>query len=79
MAKVQVRLKMRGIQKILRDAQPTVAEIGKQIADAAGPGFEMVERPQEFTGRVYVQTANRDGAKRQAESAVLERAMGSVR
>ncbi|AQX79647.1 hypothetical protein BWO91_06280 [Plantibacter flavus] len=79
MAKVQVRLKMRGIQKVLRDYQPELAKLGKEIADAAGPGFEMVERPQDFTARVYVQTANRDGAKRQAESAVLERAMGSVR
>lgn len=79
MARVQVKLKMRGVQKVLRDTQPRLAEIGQKIADAAGPGFEMVERPQEITARVYVQTADRNGARRQAESAVLERAMGSVR
>ncbi|HXH34329.1 MAG TPA: hypothetical protein VNJ54_07950 [Plantibacter sp.] len=79
MAKVEVKLKMRNIQKVLRDTQPQLADLGQRIADAAGPGFEMVERPQEITGRVYVQTADRNGAKRQAESAVLERALGSVR
>ena len=78
MPRVTVKLKMSGIQKTLREAQPAVTELAKGMANNAGEGFEAVARPSRVTARAYVQTTGRKGAKRQAEEAVLERALGSA-
>lgn len=81
MAKANVRLNMRGIRAVLK-SQPVESELARRaarIAAAAGPGFEMVVKPHKYTSRAFVQTDGRDGAKRQAEDAVLERALDAGR
>jgi hypothetical protein len=78
---VQVKLNIRGIREVLK-SQPVQSEVARRAsraAGAAGEGFEMVVKPHRYTSRAFVQTADSAGAKRQAEEAVLERALGAAR
>lgn len=79
MARIRVRLNIRGINAVLTSA-PVVSDLARRaerIAAAAGDGFEKSVNPTRRTARAYVRAADENGRKRQAESAVLERALGS--
>jgi hypothetical protein len=81
MANVIVILKLRGIQATLRSA-PVQAEVSRRaarVARVAGDGFAVVTKPHRYTSRAFVQTHGDEGAKRQAEDAVLQRALGAAR
>lgn len=79
MADVTVRLKIGGLNKLMRSAgvQAVVDREGRRMADAAGPNFEYVARNHRWTARGYVQPANPEGMREQRRNAVLERALGS--
>lgn len=81
MADVRVKLKISGVRAVLTSApvQSEVARRAARIAAAAGEGFEMVVKPHKYTSRAFVQTVDEAGDKRQAEEAVLERALGAGR
>lgn len=80
MADVRVRLKLKGLNQLMTSA-PVQAEVdraGRKIAAAAGDGFVYTYRkPHKWTARGFVQVNSEDGARRQAEDAVLERAMSA--
>lgn len=75
-----VRLSLPGLNAIMTApaVQATIDRIGRQMAGAAGDGFEYVSRPHPRTARGYVQTINARGRRRQAREAALERALGQV-
>lgn len=75
-----VKLNLAAINVIMTApaVQAKVDRIGRQMAAAAGDGFEYVSRPHPHTARGYVQTANARGRRRQAREAALERALGQV-
>lgn len=79
MANVTVKLKIRGVREVLKSGpvQSEIARRAKRIADAAGEGFSMVVKPHRYTARAFVQTDDDEGRKRQAEGAVLERALNA--
>ena len=81
MADVKVKLKIRGINKVMKSdpVQAEVARRAKRIANAAGLGFEAVVNPAKYTARAFVRTADFNGRKRQAEEAVLERSLDAGR
>jgi len=81
MADVKVKLKIRGINKVMKSdpVQAEVARRAKRMANAAGPGFESVVNPAKYTARAFVRTADFNGRKRQAEEAVLERSLDAGR
>lgn len=81
MANNNVRLNLRGLNAVMKSkpAQDLVDGLGKEIAAAAGDGFEYVRRPHPWTARGYVQTVSARARRRQAREAVLERAIGAVR
>ncbi len=76
---VSVRLNIRGINKIMTSPEVTaiVARRARMMAEQAGPDFEANIVPHKYTARAYVRAANAQGAKRQADEAVLERVLGS--
>lgn len=79
MAKATVKLNIRGINALMKSS-PVQAEVdaqGKRRAALAGDNFEYVPRPHRWTARGYIQPANYEGRKEQADNAVLERVMGS--
>lgn len=81
MARVKVKLNMRGVNATLK-SPPVQAEVSlraARIARAAGEGFQSVTKPHKYTSRAFVQTDGPEGAKRQAEGAVLERSMDAGR
>lgn len=81
MADVKVKLKLRGLNTLMK-SQPVQSDLAKRaarIAREAGPGFEAVVSPAKYTARAFVRTADNDGRRRQAESAVLERALDAGR
>lgn len=81
MANVRVKLNQRGVREVLKSS-PVQADISARAARAAragGPGIEAVTKPHRYTSRAFVQTADAEGRKRQAESAVLERALDAAR
>ena len=78
MAKVRVQLNLRGLNALMTSApvQRVVDAEGERMAAAAGDGFEYVsvgKRPSRRTARGYVQVDSVEGARRQADEAVLER------
>lgn len=79
MAKSGVVLNLKGINQVLTSA-PVVNDLrrrAQKIADAAGDGFESSVNPTKRTARAYVRTADAEGVRRQAESPVLEQALGA--
>lgn len=78
MANVRVRLRLRGLNELMRSS-PVQAEVdrrGREMAGRAGANFEYVASPHRWVARGFVQPANGDGAREQAKGAVLERALG---
>lgn len=81
MADVKVRLKIGGVRGLLRGSEAT-AEVARRVkrgAAAAGSGFEGVVKPHKYTARGYVQTADAEGRKREADQKVLLRALDAMR
>lgn len=74
---VRVKLKIRGVRALLRssEVQSDVAQRATRAARAAGPGFEAVVKPHKYTARAFVQTADDEGRKREAEEKVLNRVL----
>lgn len=81
MADVTVRLKIGGIRQVLRSAevQKEVARRAQRGAAAAGPGIEAVVKPHKYTARAFVQTADEEGRRREADGKVLNRALDAMR
>lgn len=81
MADVKVKLKIKGINAVMKSApvQSEVDRRAKRIADEAGDGFEYVARPHKWTARAFVQTNSRAGDLRQAKDNVLERSLDAGR
>lgn len=81
MANVTVKLRLRGLNILMKSdpVQSEVARRAQRIAAEAGEGFEAVVKPAKYTARAYVRTADATGRKRQAEEAVLERALDAGR
>lgn len=81
MAGVRVKLNLQGLNRLMRSApvQDLVDAIGEGMAEQAGEGFEYASSPHRYTARGYVQVASGEGARRQADEAVLERVIGSTR
>lgn len=79
MAKPKVKMNLPAVNMLMRSRpiQSALNARAERIAAAAGPGFEAVARPHKYTARAYVRTADEEGRKRQAESAVLERSLGA--
>ncbi len=80
MTGTRVKLKIRGIRKVLKGAGATreVARIAARGARDAGEGFGYVVKPGRYTARAFIQTEDGTGRKRQSDEAVLERVMGSL-
>lgn len=79
MAKPRVKLNLRGINKVLRAAQPEIDRVGKRMAGEAGEGFEYEAKPYKWwTARGFVQTKNDTdvGRARQAREHVLQKLLG---
>lgn len=75
MGTIKVKLNLRGLNAVMtsRGAQQEVRKHTQRMAASAGEGFEAVQNPHRWTARGYVQTADREGRKRQADQHVLER------
>lgn len=75
-----VQLSLPGINALMTSpqAQAIVNSLGRQVAAAAGDGFEYVARPHPRTARGYVQPTNARARRRQMRDAVLESALGQV-
>jgi len=81
-SKVRVQLKLKGLNALMTSApvQAEVDRVGRRIARSAGDGFAYSEaKPHKWTARGFVQTNSPEGARRQAEDAVLERAMSGAK
>ncbi|WP_162893224.1 hypothetical protein [Microbacterium halotolerans] len=88
MGDVRVRLKMSGINKVLKSepVQKLVDRTGERIADAAAAAapeasgdFEYERKPHKWTSRGFVQTGSARAMRAQKKHAVLERAVAQVR
>ena len=75
MAISDVRLNIAGVNELMRAQQPMVDAIGRRAAARAGRGFEYVPAPHRWTGRGYVQTADREGRIREANEKILLRTL----
>lgn len=75
-----VKLNLPGINALMTSppAQAIVDGLGRQMAAAAGDGFEYVARPHRYTARGYVQPINDRARRRQMRDVVLEQALGQV-
>jgi hypothetical protein len=81
MAKPKVKLNLRGINALMRSA-PVQAEVARRLqrgAAAAGEGFEAVVKPHQYTARGFVQTADAEGRRREADEKVLIQALDAMR
>ncbi|KTR77998.1 hypothetical protein [Microbacterium oxydans] len=83
MANVQVKLNLRALNQLMT-SEPVQREVdarGQRMAAAAGEGFEYSRssRRHPWVARGYVQVNSAEGARRQAEDAVLERSIDAGR
>ncbi|MDF2992086.1 MAG: hypothetical protein K0S37_2600 [Microbacterium sp.] len=76
-----VQLNLGAINAIMTSVpvQAAVDAVGREMAAAAGEGFEYASRPHRWMARGYVQTISARARRRQMKDAVLERALGAVR
>lgn len=72
----RVRLNMRGVNELLRRAQPKIDALGKKIAAGADGNYEYVSNEHRWTGRGHVQTADAETARHDAESHELLKSLG---
>lgn len=75
-----VKLNLRGINRLMTSpgVRRVAREKAQRMAASAGEGFEAVSRPHPWTAREYVQTADAEGRKRQADEHVLERVVSEA-
>lgn len=80
MSNLTVKLKLTGLNKLMRSA-PVQAEVnrrGARIAAAAGKKYRLVVRPHRYTARAYVEPV--EGAKiTDADQARLLRALDAAK
>lgn len=69
------KLVMKGVNKVLRDAQPQVNEATHRIAAAAGPGHRAVVYPHRWTARGFVEQVDDAQARRDPNGLSLLRAL----
>lgn len=81
MADVKVKLKIRGINAVMKSnpVQSEVARRAVRIAKAAGPGFEAVVNPAKYTARAFVRTTDDASRKAEAKDKTLTRALDAGR
>lgn len=78
MAKPKVTLKIGGIRKVLREAQPEVDRVASRKAAIGGDSLRVVSSPHRYTARAYIETKGLEGAKRQAREHILEQIVGGA-
>jgi hypothetical protein len=77
---VKVTLNLPGINRLMKSAgvRALVKREAQRMAAAAGDGFEaVVDNSHPWVSRAYVQTADAEGKRRQADEKVLERVVTS--
>lgn len=81
MANVQVRLNLPALNRLMagNTMQAQADRIGRAMAADAGAGFEYRPRRHRWTAGGVVGTADVEGARRQADDAVLERVVSRRR
>ena len=79
MRDVRVRLRLPGLNRVMRAAQPVVNRAAYRMASAAGPGHEVVVSPHKWVGRAFVQQADDEQAKKDPSGADLLRAIDSAK
>lgn len=79
MAGVKVKLKIRGINELMKSRGVTARLVreAQRMQQAAGDNFEYNVVPHKWTARAFIRPKNAAGRKEQADSAVLERVVGS--
>lgn len=70
------KLKLLGVNKVLRAAQPRIDAIGAKIAADADGNYEYVSNEHRWTGRGHVRTADAETARKDAITNELLRAVG---
>ncbi|MBC9954948.1 hypothetical protein ICM05_09890 [Leucobacter sp. cx-42] len=75
-SKPRVKLNLRGINKLLKSAQPMVDKIGREIAADADGNYEYVSNEHRWTGRGHIQTADIETARKDARNNELLKALG---
>lgn len=71
-----VKLKLAGVNQLLRAHQPLVDEVGESIAGAADGNYEYVSNPHRYTARGHTQTADVETAIKDAKTHELLKAVG---
>lgn len=71
-----VKLKLLGVNELLRAHQPEVDEIGKDIANDADGNYRYVPNPHRFTARGHIETADTKTAVADAKSHELLKSLG---
>lgn len=69
------RLNMKGINEVLRSAQPIVDAEGERMAERAGEGFEYQANPHVRTARGYVRADSARARRAEAVDRDLTRAI----
>lgn len=79
MAAVEVKLKIRGINKIMTSPEATslIAQRANRIAASAGPGFEASVVPHRWTARAYIRPVTQAARAREARDKVLARSLSA--
>lgn len=77
MAKVQVRLKLKGINRLMRSrgVAGEVRRKAQEMATQAGDGFDVNLVPHKWTARAFVRAGTDEARARQARDKVLERVL----
>lgn len=69
------KLVIKGVNQVLRDAQPVVNEAAYRMKAAAGPGHHVTVNPHKWTARAHVEQANDAQARRDPNGLSLLRAL----
>ena len=72
----RVKINLRGVNDLLRSAQPLVDKIGEGIAADADGNYEYVTSKHRWTGRGFVQTGDAATAESDAKTNELIKAVG---
>ena len=70
------KIRLAGVNEVLRAHQPLVDEVGETIADNAEGNYEYVSNPHRFTARGHAQTSDIETAIKDAKTHELLRAVG---
>lgn len=72
----KVKLKLPGINKLLKSVQPKLDQVGEEIATDAGPGYRYVPNEHHRTARGHIEPESLEVARRDAETNDLLKAVG---